>query len=296
MDKKNDDRLEKFKIAKFHYNTIMHFEKFYKTLLNEEKTALKYISNKENIEFIEHFIKTGEISSFYSSIPFINYNKIMSTLGYTLPKYQKISIENLKEYIEEFIKVQLDQTLFIDELFHNKHIPKFNGDIMFYNITTCQDLMGLKIGDIYLNTSYIFGSVYKSTSDKELNRAFDYNSRSKCMFILKNLKDIPCLFINNMKEDIPNISAKMDPAEYLLPRGMTIKITNITIHNSDFYHENYDKLAKIFHKDQHITDKGLTKYLIYTCEYVSRTTLGFINNYELTDKEKFSINLKPSTN
>lgn len=285
----------KFAIAKLHYNNIKIIKAFYADLTSEQKTAITFLTNKIHLAFIKHYMLFKNISGFYKKIPFIEYEDVMTSLGYTLHQYRSASINNLKNYIEEFANAQISQVAILDKLFKYMHNTTFNGDMVIYNTTICSE--DIKIGDINTQDTYMVASVYKATSDMVLGNIQSKTGKNDhlCVFIITNIKDLPCIYMNLTKDLSDNYIAH-DEAEYLLPRGISVKITNIEKHHIDSMNEkSYKKLTKLFEGDEYNEEQYIKytkqkEYTIYTCEYVNRNMDPQpLAPYVLSNEEMFSI-------
>ena len=293
-------REHKFTIVRNHYHNIKNNKNFYSDLTSEQKIAVNFMTDKINLAFIKHYMTFNSISGFHNTIPFVEYEEIMISLGYTLPKFQIVSINNLKKYIEEFANAQISQVAILDNIFNMKKITKFNGDMIIYNTKICSE--DIKVGEIHTQDTYMIASVYKATSDHVLTdiKGVVKKDESLCVFIITNIKDLPCIFLD-VNKDLSNLDIANDDAEYLLPRGISIRITNVEKHHVDSINNNsYKKLTKLlegdeYNEESYIKHTGQKEYTIYTCEYVSRNmNLQPLAPYVLTNTETFGIYEPPN--
>ena len=134
--------------------------------------------------------------------------------------------------------------LVLDSLFFKPEVSRINGSEILYHGTThlFEDMSIIKTEDAIIGNDIVFKS-YISTSTSKLYALkftnISYNPKTKpincCLYILNNLINVPYIYIpwgriikrNNIDTSLI-IEAYTDENEYLLPRNLKFKITNIT--------------------------------------------------------------------
>lgn len=295
-----NDRKDIFNLLKAHHKNLEKSKSFYNSLSSDQKCAIKYITFRFNLTFIQHYLTNRTLSEVYTTIPFPNYKRHMTSLGYTISNDQSVTIDNIKNYVEEFINAQISQCAIIDTIFNMKNTPKLEEVSLLVNNPSLSEseFIDFKIGDIHTINTYSIASIYNNKDDigsKNKNNRLKKKQPS-IYLIITNAKNIPCINMDaSQNQEMTYYRVGRNDA-ILLPRGINIKITNIEKHQINLLNKTYHELAKLFHESEYDDEKydkitNQKTYTIYTCEYVNRNMdLPPIAPYVLTKSEKFSIN------
>ena len=226
-----------------------------------------------------------------------NINKKSNTN--TLFTYNDITISNLPKIIEYYINNKIiKQINILDTIFINNDIPKLtDNDILFRGTKGhTQTTLHSKIGDTLIFKNFMSSS----TNISNIVQFTDTNNNnikvSCCIYILTKLNNIPYLYIpwasNIFKNKFTHqkiLMAQHDEFEYVLPRNLKFKITNITkgintLKNISFI--NFDKLLNKKHL-QSIDNTNISHYInnlyntikIYHLEYIEHIPILPIPQY-----------------
>jgi len=253
--RKNVSKKKTYKIIKMLSN-LKNFKNIYKKFNKEEKDTL--VSYKQNgyralNEYLynNNTIKTLTFDKyFYLS----NIKSGFSNNTKDLFDYKNIDITNIPKFVEFYVNnIIIKKINIIDSIFTNKDIPKLDGSELLYRgksrHTGTTDKS--KIGDEIVFKNFL------STSTEEENSLNFISSYSKkvnkdkkdicCMYVISGCKNVPYIYlpwsINAKFEKLLVVESTYDEFEYLLPRNLKFKITNITKGIKDEKTDSFKKLT-----------------------------------------------------
>lgn len=306
---KQSKKKERFDLIKPHYYRMHDIVKFYGKCSEEELNALKYYKSV-GVYFMTAYLLNEKLPDNLKQIPFpkFQYNYVNTCLNIKTPNDTDIPISNVKEYIEDYINLQIKQIRIMDGLFAKKDITKLNEQIILYRGMECNGKDTMKVNDTFTFKNFISTSLDRTISEMFLSSYNVYTGKHKCLFVLKNLKDIPYLYLQpymgtfQVKPTamLETVSPEYEMFEYILPRGIQVKITDVkeeyATDNLFNWMLSYDKLDKIFKKDYDpkAIPSLFVKYIVYYCDVTGIMEAPPVNDYNIkfTDEFKFRIPLK----
>ena len=237
----SDIKYDTDKVVKMYLN-ITKFKKFYKNLTIEERNVIDNYK-RWGYENLNRFLYSGyklDKLIFPDYMGFFQEDQKPTIPKYILKymNYKTKDFINKPEFITTFMnKLIINRISEIDKLFTKPHIPKLYGTEFLYrgtngNIITDENT---KIGDELVFKNYTSSTISRSVALNFTNIKTTNINNACCLFILTGLKNIPYIYLpwfevykNKNIADSHIINADDDEAEYLLPRNLKFKITNIT--------------------------------------------------------------------
>ena len=299
-----------YKLIKM-FTNIKQFNEFYKKLNAEEKDALQNYKQFGYIILNQYLYNETIKNLKFNDLLFNNsIKKHFSNNTKDLFSFKNIDISNIPKFVEFYVnKNIINKINVIDKIFTKDDISKLNGsEILFrgtrgHTGTTDKS----KIGD-----EVIFKNFLSSSTEKEVSMNFSSYADKKdicCMYVLSGLKNIPYIYLpwsiqGKLKKILIN-NSEYDEFEYLLPRNLKFKITNITkgIKDSNFNSlkkltfEQLENLLKKKNLDkmnntdiENIIEKIFNKIKFIHLEYIEQLPIVQVQPYIYSDKLHLQFN------
>ena len=303
---KQSKRKERFDLVKPHYHRIHEIVKFYSKCSEEELNALKYYKGI-GVKFMTPYLLESKIPDRLNIIPFrkFDYEYVHQCLGIKTPNNTDIPLSKVKDYIENYINLQVDQINIMDNMFARKDITRLDDQIMLYRGMECEGKDKMKVGDNFTFKNFISTSLDRTVSERYLSDYLTFYGKHKCLFVLKNLKDIPYLYLqpfsgvyHTKSHDMLNtIGPEHDLFEYVLPRGIRVQIKDVkeeyATDNLFSWMLSYSQLDKVFKKDYDPNTQPslFVKFTVYYCDITGIEDPTPVKQYSVEKQNNFNLNV-----
>lgn len=293
---------QKFELVKPHYHRMHDIIKFYSKCSEQQINALKYYKGM-GVTFMTKYLIEDKIPP--QGVPYYDftYNYIHECLGIKTPKNTDVMLKNVKSYVENFINLQLDQINVIDSIFERSDVTKLTDEVIVYRGMECIGKENMKVGDTYTFKNFISTSIDRNVAERYASGPLEVGNH-KCLFVIRNLKDIPYLYLQprmgvehvNPDKMLKEISPQSELFEYILPRGIQVKINEVKQEYSTDNKLNYivspNQIKNIFKKEYDPNkDFYFIKFTVYYCDVVKIIEKTPIGKHTITNNTEIYFNL-----
>jgi len=213
---------------------IPKFTKLYNKFTSKELMALKYYKGDGSLwqtQLLTNESKIREISfPFYKREEMSFRNDIYSEGNEIYPMLNSFDIKDIPKYIENNYRARIILLNTLDTIYNKILCPKLTGEeILFRGIIAPPSLKKCKSGD-----TFTFKNFISTTFDRSVAELYSHHDT---LVVLTNMKDIPFLYMPNMKsrfssnidytKQLGDSRIVNDLSECVLPRNLEFKIDKI---------------------------------------------------------------------
>ena len=281
-------------------NVIKTFTKFYNTLDIRYIMAIAYYKG-EGSRFLNEFLYSGKIPKKYLNVPYDDDMKHSygKSVGEYKPSYYNIPLSKVEDYVRDGLEKRLTFVNTLDKIFNMDDVPKLTGDeVLYRGVNSNDNLYKLRKNQTFTMKNFISTSLSRELSEDYAM----YPNEKSVLFIIKNCKDVPYLYIPNNNflkkhKKLENLKITRDFAEHLLPRNIQFKIVEVINKKSNQfdYYKKFINLKKYKNDNNSYEDLYLPVRIVI-CEYVKTLETTPIEPEKIVKRiKKLSIEMSDTT-